>query len=141
MRATTLRSEAEQLLVALRRDPLLAQSAYYVATGIWPIVHLRSFMALTGRKRDTWLVQTFGALITATGVAIWPRTGRAGEGERPAQERVAVAAAVALAASDAYFVYRRRIRPVYLGDAAVELLMAAAILGRRRAAAELDERR
>ena len=127
-------------MARVRRDPLLAQSVYYVSTGIWPIVHLRSFMALTGRKKDTWLVQTFGALITATGVAIWPRPGRAGEGERPAQERVAVAAAVALAASDAYFVFRRRIRPVYLGDAAVELLLAAAIMARRGSALQPDDR-
>ena len=61
-RTTTLRSEAERLIAKLLRDPLLAQSVYYVSTGVWPIVHLRSFMALTGRKRDTWLVQTFGAL-------------------------------------------------------------------------------
>src|SRR4051812_31943322 len=127
-----LRGAADRVIAAARHDPLRAQSAYYFATGLWPIVHLSSFQALTGPKRDTWLVQTFGALVAATGVALWPRSGNAGEGERPAQERVAIGAALALAASDAYFVARRRIRPIYLADAAVELLLAAGVLARRR---------
>lgn len=86
-------------------------------------------MALTGRKTDTWLVQTFGALISAIGVAMLPRRGA----DRRTQENVAVAAAVSLAASDAVFVLRRRIRPIYLADAAVEIVLAAATIERRGA--------
>lgn len=123
----------ERAAATIGRDPLRAHSIYYVVTGIWPIVHLRSFMFLTGRKTDTWLVQTFGALITALGVAILPRA-RVG---RRAQENVAIGAALSLAASDGIFVLRRRIRPVYLLDAAVELALASAIAAKRgRRAAE-----
>lgn len=99
-------------------------------------------MALTGPKTDTWLVQTFGALVAATGVALWPRSaerGDPGPEERRSQERVAIAAAFALAASDAYFVLRRRISPVYLGDAAIELLLAAAIMAQRSGPREMGE--
>src|SRR4051812_47162991 len=46
------------------------QAAYYVATGVWPIAHMKSFEAVTGPKVDHWLVRTFGALVTAAGAAL-----------------------------------------------------------------------
>lgn len=112
---------------AVQHDPLKAQAAYYVATGVWPMVHLRSFMALTGRKRDTWLVESFGAMVTTLGLAIYPRRSSV---ERRAQERLAIGIAATLAACDGYFVARRRISPIYLADAAVELLLCAAVVRR-----------
>lgn len=39
------------------------QGIYYVASGLWPLLHMRSFEAVTGPKRDKWLVNTVGALI------------------------------------------------------------------------------
>ena len=45
--------------------PLLAQSAYYVVTGVFPFVSRRGFEALTGPKREWWLVQTVGAVVLA----------------------------------------------------------------------------
>ncbi len=44
------------------------QGIYYVATGLWPILNMRSFEMVTGPKRDKWLVKTVGALITAIGI-------------------------------------------------------------------------
>ena len=38
--------------VALR---LIPQGAFYAVSGLWSIVHLRSFEAVTGPKRDDWL--------------------------------------------------------------------------------------
>lgn len=32
------------------------QGCYYLITLIWPLVHIKSFMAVTGYKRDVWLV-------------------------------------------------------------------------------------
>ena len=40
----------------------MAQGGYYVATGVLPFVSRRAFEALTGPKREWWLVQTVGAL-------------------------------------------------------------------------------
>src|SRR5215217_13146 len=109
-------------------DPLRLLALYYLVTGIWPIVHLRSFYAITGRKREGWLVQTFGALIAGTGVVLAQnRSGAA----RDVQERVAVSAGVALVASDVTFVARRRISPIYLADALLETLLLLAIHGRQ----------
>ena len=46
------------------------QAAYYVLTGIWPLLARRSLEAVTGRKRDSWLVQTVGGLVAVTGAAL-----------------------------------------------------------------------
>ena len=55
-----------------RSEPLasglcVTQGIFYVATGVWPIVHLRSFEAVTGPKLEGWLVKTVGALIAVVG--------------------------------------------------------------------------
>jgi hypothetical protein len=97
------------------------QAAYFIGTGLWPIVHLGSFMAVTGRKRDTWLVQTFGALIAAVGTAML-----ASRRDASAPRGVGSAVGLALAGAEAVFVARRRIRPIYLADAALELAFVAA---------------
>jgi hypothetical protein len=84
-------------------------------------------MALTGPKRDTWLVQTFGALVTAIGGTLLSSRRRS---ERTAAARLAVVSALTLAAADTWFVAQGRIRPVYLADAALELMLAAAVIAR-----------
>ncbi len=109
-------------------DPLGATAAYYIVSGAWPLVHLRSFMAVTGPKREGWLVQTFGLFLAAFGAGLLP--GR--HAERATQERMAVLGALSLAAADAYFVARRRISPVYLADAAVEVGLVGWLMASRR---------
>ena len=47
--------------LSLARRSIGIQAAYYTLTGIWPIVHRRSFEAVTGRKTDYWLVQMVGS--------------------------------------------------------------------------------
>jgi energy-converting hydrogenase Eha subunit E len=107
----------------IRAEPARAQGLYYVATGVWPIVHLGSFMALTGPKRDTWLVRTFGALVSAIGVSLL--VGRA---DRTATATLAISSALTLAACEAVFVARGRISPIYLADALVEAGLAGAVI-------------
>jgi hypothetical protein len=100
-----------------------AQAAYYLATGIWPLVHLKSFEAVTGPKVDRWLVKTFGVLVAVTGAAL-----AAGAGERRSRAAVVLGSgtALGLAAAEMVYVLERRISPVYLLDAAVELDIAGA---------------
>jgi hypothetical protein len=99
------------------------QGAFYVATGVWPILHLRSFEAVTGPKLEGWLVKTVGALITAIGGTLLS----AGRRRRVVPEVAALAAgsAAALAVVDILYVARRRISPVYLLDAVAELALVA----------------
>lgn len=102
------------------------QAAYYVATGVWPIAHMKSFEAVTGPKVDHWLVRTFGALVTAAGAAL-------AAGSREPRSRALVVlgggTALALSAAEIVYVLERRISPVYLLDAALELAVAAGWLG------------
>jgi energy-converting hydrogenase Eha subunit E len=52
------------------RPAPLVQGIFYVTTGLWPLIHLRSFEAVTGPKLDKWLVRTLGGLITAVGATL-----------------------------------------------------------------------
>jgi hypothetical protein len=101
-------------------------AAYYVVTGAWPIVHMRSFEAITGPKNDKWLVNMVGALAVANGIALAFGARR----ETVSEETIVLAAcsATAFAAIDLVYVSRGTIHPIYLGDAAVELALAAAIM-------------
>lgn len=116
------------------RRAALVQGLFYVTTGLWPVVHLRSFEALTGRKRDPWLVRTTGALIAAVGTALLvgargPSRKAAGVAattpSRQAVKTLGIASAAALAGADFVFVGTGEVPRVYLADAAAE----AAVIG------------
>jgi len=102
-----------------RSQMALAQGAFYAVTGIWPILHMRSFEAVTGPKTDRWLVKTVGGLLTVAGVALW----QAGRQRRVTPEMVGVAtgSAAVLTAIDVAYVSKGRISPVYLLDAVAEV--------------------
>jgi len=107
------------------RDAVVWFGLYYIGTGLWPILHLPSFVAVTGPKHDTWLVQVFGAFIAAVGFsAILHRNAG------PASAGVGLSTALVLAAGDVFFVARRRIAPTYLLDAVVEVVLAAGLARR-----------
>jgi uncharacterized transporter YbjL len=88
-----------------------------------------AFEAVTGPKRDWWLVQTVGALVTVIGGALI--SGAVQRRESPELVGVAAGSATALAAIDVVYVARRRISPSYLGDAAVELAVVAGLAATR----------
>jgi hypothetical protein len=98
------------------------QAAFYLGTGIWPLVHRRSFERVTGPKVDFWLVETVGITVASIGLGL-AHALRRGRPVPPELRTVAIAAAVGLAAVDAVHVARRRISPVYLLDAAAELAL------------------
>jgi hypothetical protein len=97
----------------------LFQGVFYLATGVWPLVSMRSFEQVTGPKTDKWLVKTAGVVITAVGGAL----AMAGACRRvsPETEFLAVASAAGLTAIDIVYVAKRRIAPIYLLDAVAEL--------------------
>jgi hypothetical protein len=102
----------------------MTQGLFYAITGLWPLVHLRSFLSVTGPKVDLWLVQTVGALLAVTGLALYLAARRS----RLSGEWALLAGgqAAALATVDIVFVSRGRISPIYLLDAAVELVLVGA---------------
>ena len=107
------------------------QAGFYLVTGVWPLIDIRTFEAITGPKTDRWLVKTVGALVATTGAAL----AVAGARRRVPPERVLVAAgnAAILAVIDVVYVAKGRISPIYLLDAAAEvpLALAWAVLWRR----------
>ena len=99
----------------------LVQGVYYVVTGIWPVISIRTFEAVTGPKTDHWLVQTLGLLITAVGSVLIVAALR----RRLMLEigLLACGSAAALGGAGSYFALRGQIRPIYLVDGFVELVI------------------
>jgi hypothetical protein len=108
-----------------------AQSLYFLATGIWPLVSRRSFERVTGPKADFWLAQTVGVLVATIGGALLLADRR----DRITRELelLAVGSAAGLGLVDALFSLRGRISKVYLLDAAIEAVFVAGWLRSDRA--------
>ena len=113
------------------RSVALIQAAYYVGAGLWSLASIRTFEAVTGPKTDRWLVRTVGVLVTVVGGVV----GRGALEGSPSRDvrRLAVASALALTGVDVSYALGRRISPVYLLDAVVELALVAGwqVAGRR----------
>jgi len=99
-----------------------AQGSYYAATGVWPLLHMRSFLEVTGPKTDLWLVQTVGALVTCVGGQLLLSAADSAEAKK--LRPLAVGSAAALAAVEVVHVARKRISPIYLLDAIAEVGLA-----------------
>mgnify|MGYP003293179536 CR=1 FL=1 len=52
---------------SLARATLLAQGGFYVLSGVWPLVSMRTFELVTGPKTDDWLVRMVGLLAAVIG--------------------------------------------------------------------------
>jgi hypothetical protein len=101
----------------------LVQGFYYLVAGIWPVVSIRSFEAVTGPKTDHWLVKTMGLLIAVVGaillIAGLRRTIIIEIG------LLAAGSAGALGGAGSYFALRHVIWPIYLVDGFIELVLIA----------------
>lgn len=108
----------------LLRAVCSVQGLYFVLTGVWPLVHLKSFMQITGFKVDQWLVKTVGVLILVVGLVLLS----AARSRRISPEILGLAAgcALGLTAIDVYYVLIDRIRDVYLLDALAEVGLVVA---------------
>jgi hypothetical protein len=109
-----------------RRMVIRGQGIYYVLSGLWPIVSMSTFEAVTGPKTDDWLVHTVGVLAMAIGLALL-----AGATHRvPRSETVTLASVTAIAflGVDTFYALRGTISRVYLADAALEVLFVIAVL-------------
>jgi hypothetical protein len=98
---------------------LFFQGVYYLITGIWPLVSLDTFEAVTGPKTDDWLVQTVGVLASVIGAALLLGAVRS----PPVRETVALStlSAIAFTGVDVTFVGLRVISRIYLVDAAIQI--------------------
>lgn len=111
---------ASQTAVLAARTPI-AQGGFYVVTGVWPLISIRSFERVTGPKTDRWLVKTVGSLIAVVGAVV----ALAGTRKRVTPEVALLGAgsAAVLLAADVIYVAKGRIPAVYLLDAVCEALI------------------
>jgi hypothetical protein len=101
------------------------QAAYYIVTGLWPLLSYRTFEWVSGPKREPWLVKTVGLLTVVIGAALvtagrdHPRPVRGASGAT-----LGIGTALSYAAVDLWYAgIRRRISPVYLLDALAEMAL------------------
>jgi hypothetical protein len=97
---------------------LIIQCFYYFITGVWGLVHIKSFMAVTGPKTDIWLVKTVSVLIVSESLCF------AAALTCPIYLPVivlAVTSAIGLMAIDIYYPLKGRISSVYIIDAFAQL--------------------
>ena len=124
----------------LKRQRLLAigQGAFYLATGIWPLISMASFVAVTGPKESIWLVKTVGLLLMVTGIVLLV----AGIRGKVSLEGFLLATgdAAALAAIEIFYVFGNQISAIYLLDAAVEIGLIAAWLSTLTKGADRPEK-
>lgn len=122
--STRLPCPDDALAVTTRRI-IWAQAAYYVTTGLWPLLHLRSFAAVAGPKPDRFQTQTTGALFAAVGVALW-------SGDPQSRATRVLAGSTAAAALGTELLHLRRLRKVFAAEACLEamFLLAACLPSR-----------
>lgn len=105
---------------------LRLQGAMYVVTGVWPLLHMASFEAVTGPKTDDWLVHTVGLLLATIGAVLV-----AGAVRREVDRLfvvLGIGAALSLAAIEVVYVAGGTISRIYLLDAAIEGAIALALI-------------
>ena len=95
-----------------------AQGLFYLASGAWPLIHMRSFELVLGRKQDHWLVHTVSGLLIANGISQL-RTDSA-PAAISAARRTGLGMATSLALIDLRYATTGRISRMYLADALIE---------------------
>jgi hypothetical protein len=103
---------------------------FNVVAGVWPLVDMRSFEAVSGPKVDTWLVRTVAGLMVVNGLT--QITAPSTPEGLATSRRLGIGTALTLAAVDLRYGSTGRIRRVYLLDAVVEAGWVAAWLATLR---------
>jgi hypothetical protein len=105
----------------LFRILLLVQATYYFLTALWPIVHIESFMLITGYKVDHWLVKTVGALLIPVSLTLFSYLFISTD-KKPAII-LGGGCAIAFSCIDFYYALSGTISSVYLLDGILELFL------------------
>jgi hypothetical protein len=104
----------------LYRTLLLIQAIYTLVTAIWPILHIESFMIITGPKTDIWLVKTVSVLLIALSVS-WLLALRYRWDHRPVLASL-FASSTGLVIVELWYVAMNEISMVYLLDAGLQVV-------------------
>lgn len=94
------------------------QGYYYLLSGIWPLIHIASFIYITGHKNDIWLVYMVGLLALSIGITLLIRPSHV----------LGLLVALSFLAIDVIYVQNGTIATVYLVDASIQLVFIAGLL-------------
>lgn len=105
------------------RLTLWVQATYILITALWPLVHMESFLKVTGDKTDLWLVKTVAALLVPVAICLYTHLFIRAD-HRPA---IVLGSLTALAfiCIDFYYALTDVISNVYLADGVVEAVFLA----------------
>ena len=95
-----------------------SQGLFYLTSGVWPLIHMRSFEFVLGRKNEHWLVRTVSVLLIANGISLLRTESR--PAAIGAARRTGLGTATALALIDLSYAGTGRISRMYLVDALME---------------------
>lgn len=101
--------------------PIL-QGLYFIITGVWPLVHIESFLYITGYKTDIWLVKTVGLLILPYSVLCFYAVTHTKKNN--AIGIVSIMCCLGLAGIDLYYYLKGTISWVYLIDLSLEIIFS-----------------
>lgn len=107
--------------MGLYRIVLLIQTIYYFITALWALIHIRSFMEVTGPKTDVWLVKTVAVLLLA--ISICFITSIFLRKINIPVITLAISCCLVLLLIDCYYVWNGTISKIYLLDALAEVLL------------------
>lgn len=111
----------QRILRRPRHVTAIVQTLYYVITGFWPVLHLASFLSVTGDKTDLWLVRSFGLIVAVIGLAIGYCTLR--PSFLPAARFLGMLSASALVIIDVTIWTTAGVGAVYMIDFAVQAVL------------------
>lgn len=94
---------------------------YFFLAGIWPILHISSFTAVTGPKTDLWLVRTVGMLVLVIGAGLMLSAFR--KFLTLPIVLIGTGTAFGFILIDITYVMQNIISPVYLLDAGIEIIL------------------
>jgi hypothetical protein len=98
------------------------QGLYYIVAGIWPVLHIHSFMLITGPKTDIWLVYTVGLLSFSIGLTLLFLN------RYRIPPVLNALSAMSFLMIDVYYALTDVISDVYLADAVLEFIFIVAAI-------------
>jgi hypothetical protein len=101
------------------RRVLWVQGVYDLITGAWPLLHMPSFLFVTGPKTDLWLVRLVGALLAVSGAGFLLASVR--NEKSFALAWIALGQALVLTIVDLVYVNANVISALYLLDVVPEV--------------------
>lgn len=103
---------------------LIIHASYILITGAWPLLHIQSFIIVTGPKTDLWLVKTVGALLLP--VAFCLLSYISVKSVKWQAVILGGGTAVAFICIDLHYSLRDVISEIYLADAVIEFVFLCA---------------